>query len=222
MKNIIIVAPHPDDETLGCGGTLLKHKNRGDKIHWLIITGMTEDTGFDAERVRERNRDIKKVSKMYDFDTVTTLNLPTTKLDTLPIQSLIEMIGKVIRDIKPEVLYVPFSADIHTDHQIVFQAIAACCKWFRFESINRVLAYETLSETDFIINPASKSFAPNVYVDISEFLNKKLEIMRIYQSESGTFPFPRSGKAIKALSEIRGAAAGCISAEAFMLLKEIV
>ena len=221
-KKVLVVAPHPDDETLGCGGTLLKHKASGDKIHWLIVTGIDEEAGYSAERINIRSHEIKTVSTMYGFDSVINLNLPTTKLDILPMQHLVEMIGDAILKIGPEILYVPFPGDIHTDHQIVFQAVAACSKWFRFESIKRILAYETLSETDFAISPEINAFTPNVLVNISEFLQKKLQIMQTYKSEMGLFPFPRSEEAIVALAQIRGVAAGCEAAEAFMLLKEII
>ncbi len=221
-KKVLVVAPHPDDETLGCGGTLLKHKLLGDRIHWLIVTGIDEKAGFSAERISTRSQEIKTVSAMYGFDSVINLNLPTTKLDILPMQQLVEMIGEAILKIRPEILYVPFPGDIHTDHKLVFQAVAACSKWFRFESIKRILTYETLSETDFAISPDINAFTPNVFVDISEFLQEKLQIMQTYKSETGSFPFPRSEKAIIALSQIRGAAAGCEAAEAFMLLKEII
>jgi LmbE family N-acetylglucosaminyl deacetylase len=222
MNDILVVAPHPDDETLGCGGTLLKHKTSGDKIHWLIITKIDEEAGYSAERISTRNHEIKTVSTIYGFDSVVNLNLPTTKLDIIPMQQLVDMIGQAIQKIRPEILYVPFPGDIHTDHKVVFQAVAACSKWFRFETIKRVLAYETLSETDFAINPDTNVFKPNVFVDISEFLQEKLQIMQTYKSEMGLFPFPRSEKAIIALSQIRGAVAGCEAAEAFMLLKEII
>jgi len=222
MKTVLVVAPHPDDETLGCGGTLLKHKASGDKIHWLIVTRIDEEAGFSTERISARSHEIKTVSTMYGFDSVVNLNLPTTKLDILPIQQLIEMIGDAILKIRPEILYVPFPGDIHTDHRVVFQAVAACTKWFRFGSIKKILAYETLSETDFAINPDLNAFAPNVFVDISELMLEKLRIMQIYKSEMGLFPFPRSEEAIVALSQIRGVAAGCEAAEAFMLLKEII
>ena len=99
--------------------------------------------------------------------------------------------------------------------------MVACTKCFRFHSIKRILAYETISETDFGMNPSYNTFRPNVYIDISKYLEMKLEIMRIYASELGDFPFPRSEKAIRALAALRGAAAGCEAAEAFMLLKEI-
>ena len=86
MKNVLVVAPHPDDETLGCGGTLLKHKSEGDKIHWLIITGIAGQAGFSPEKIDSRQQEISDVSQRYAFDSVVNLGLPTTKLDILPMQ----------------------------------------------------------------------------------------------------------------------------------------
>lgn len=221
-KNVLVIAPHPDDETLGCGGTLLKHKAMGEKVHWLMVTGMDEESGYSPERISSRSQEIRCVASMYDFNTVIGLDLPATRLEIVPLQKIIALIAEVILNIRPEIVYIPFPGDIHTDHRIVSQASAACSKWFRLGSVKRILAYETLSETDFVISPEINSFHPNVFVDISQFLDKKLEIMQIYKSEIGAFPFPRSEKAITALTQIRGAAAGCQSAEAFMLLKEII
>ncbi|ARU60415.1 GlcNAc-PI de-N-acetylase [Tumebacillus avium] len=221
MKKILVIAPHPDDETLGCGGALLKHKAQGDEIHWLIVTGISESAGFTAERVAERDAEILTVGNLYGFETLHKLNFPTAQLDTLPIGDIVQRIGRVINAVQPDVVYVPYPGDVHTDHKAVFDAAVSCTKWFRYPSVKRILAYETLSETDFGINPDNNGFRPNVFTDISEFLEHKMEIMRIFKSELGAFPFPRSEQAILALASLRGAACGAHAAEAFMLLKEI-
>ena len=104
----------------------------------------------------------------------------------------------------------------------MFDAVAACTKWFRYKSVKKVLVYETLSETEFSINPDLQGFRPNIFINITDFLDKKIEIMKIFESELGEFPFPRSEEAIRALSSIRGASAGFHAAEAFMLLKEVI
>ena len=127
--------------------------------------------------------------------------------------------SKVFRDFCPEEVFVPHRGDVHTDHQVVFDAVGACCKWFRYPSVKRVLAYETLSETEFGLNPQA-GFQPNVFVDISLFMERKLELHKIYQSELGEFPFPRSETAVSALAQYRGATSGFEGAEAFMLLRE--
>jgi LmbE family N-acetylglucosaminyl deacetylase len=220
MKKILVIAPHPDDETLGCGGTLLKHKAQGDELHWMIVTCMSEKAGFAAERVQERDEEILQVGSLYGFETLHKLNFPTAQLDALPIGDIVQRMGRVMQAVEPDVVYLPYRGDVHTDHKIVVDAAVSCTKWFRYPSVKRVLAYETLSETDFGINPDSNGFRPNVFVDISEFLKQKLEIMRVFKSELGEFPFPRSEQAIRALAALRGASAGCEAAEAFMLLKE--
>lgn len=221
-KQVIVVAPHPDDETLGCGGTLLRHVNRGDRTHWLIVTGISIGDGFSKETVDRRDTEIQKVFREYGFSTVHNLRLPTTKLDIIALSEIIRQINDIFAHVSPEVVYLPYRGDVHTDHSIVFDATVACTKWFRYRSVKRVLAYETLSETEFGINPDTVGFRPNVFIDISDFLEKKMEIMRIYSSELGVFPFPRSEQAIRALGALRGATAGFHAAEAFMLLKEIL
>ncbi|ASS73949.1 GlcNAc-PI de-N-acetylase [Tumebacillus algifaecis] len=220
MKKILVIAPHPDDETLGCGGALLKHRANGDELHWLIVTGISTGAGFSEERVASRNGEILQVGNMYGFESLHKFNFPTAQLDTMPIGDIVQRMGRVMHVVQPEVVYLPYRGDVHTDHKIVFDAAVSCTKWFRYPSIKRVLAYETLSETEFGINPDSNGFRPNVFVDISEHLEQKLEIMRIFASEMGEFPFPRSEQAIRALAALRGAAAGCAAAESFMLLKE--
>lgn len=221
MKNVIVIAPHPDDETLGCGGTILRHIDEGDNVYWLIITQMNQEDGFPEEKINKRNQEIEDVQKKYGFNSYHILGYGTTKLDSVPTNKIINDIGNVFSKIKPEVVYVPYRGDIHTDHKVVFDAVLSCTKWFRYGSIKRVLAYETLSETEFGINPDANSFRPNIYINISDYLEKKIEIMKLYESEIGEFPFPRSEQAIKSLAWLRGAAAGCQAAEAFMLLKEI-
>lgn len=221
-RQVIVIAPHPDDETLGCGGALLRHRHEGDEIHWLIVTGMSAGKLFTPERVAAREKEISNVAFRYQFQSVNKLNFPPTCLDTIPQGNIVAAIKEVFERVNPEVVYLPYRGDVHTDHKAVFDAAASCSKWFRQPSVKRVLAYETLSETEFGMNPDGRGFKPNVYVSIGEFLDEKLNILGLYDGEMGDFPFPRSMEAVKAQAVVRGAAAGCSAAEAFMLLKEIV
>lgn len=221
MTQIIVVAPHPDDETLGCGGTLLKHKSAGNAIHWLIVTEMQQEIGYSLEQIRKREKEIEEVTRKYGFDSMHSLKLPTVHLDTVPMATLISKMGKIFEKIKPIEVYLPYRGDVHTDHSVVFDAVSALSKWFRYPSVKKLLAYETLSETEFGINPDIPVFRPNVFVDITGFLEKKIEIMKCYSGEMKDFPFPRSAEAIEALAKFRGSTIGTKSAEAFMLLKEI-
>lgn len=218
MKKIVVVTPHPDDETLGCGGTLLKYRDLGYEIYWLIITKVSND--YCKDIYEKRKFEINLVADKYDFKRVLQLELDTAKLDVVPTGDLISKISQAFKEIEPNVIFVPYPSDIHSDHKIVFEATMACTKWFRYPFVEKVLSYETLSETDFVINPDANSFNPNVFVNIESYLEEKIEIIKIYESEINEFPFPRSELAIKSLAYVRGAASGFKAAEAFMLLKE--
>ena len=221
MTRVLIVAPHPDDETLGCGGTLLKHIHSGHDVHWLIVTALTEKSGYSNERIQQRRKEIETVAKQYGMSSFRCLNYPTTQLDTFPMSELVVSIGQVFKDLAPNRVYLPFPGDVHTDHRYVFDAALACTKWFRYPSVSSVLAYETLSETEFGISPQGPVFSPNYFVDISDHLEGKLEILGHYPSELGLFPFPRSREAVRAQAALRGATIGCDAAEAFMILREV-
>ncbi len=221
MKKVLVVAVHPDDETLGCGGTLLKHKAAGDKIYWCIVTSIPKDCDCNCIRAEDRELEIEKVTNLYRFDKVIRFNFPTTHLDEIARGLLISSFAKVVVELEPDVIYLPFKNDIHSDHKIAFEAAYSCTKSFRYSSVRRILMMETLSETDFAPALPSESFAPNYFVDISDFLETKLLILKEYMGEMAEHPFPRSEKNIRSLATLRGATVNCNAAESFMLLKEV-
>jgi LmbE family N-acetylglucosaminyl deacetylase len=221
MKKVLVVAVHPDDETLGCGGTLLKHKANGDEIYWLIATDIKESEGYDISAIKQRNKEIKKVENLYGFTSVNKLDLSTTKVDTYSMSVLVSKISSVIDRIKPDTIYLPFKGDAHSDHKYIFDAAYSCTKIFRYPFIKKIYMMETLSETEFSLSTKEDSFAPNIFIDISKYMNKKIEIMNIYESEIGKHPFPRNERNIRALATYRGATSNCNYAESFELLKEI-
>lgn len=222
-RDILVIAPHPDDETLGCGGTLLRHIDEGASVHWLIVTDLHLEKSSTAKNAHKlRRNEVTAVAEKYGFASVHSLKFPTTRLDEIPRRKIVQSIGSVVAKIGPAILYVPFEGDIHSDHRVVFDSTIACTKWFRYPSVKRILAYETPSETDFTMSSTRIGFQPNVFVDITPYLDMKIEIMKHYTGEMGAFPFPRSEKALRAHSSVRGAASGCFAAEAFMLLKEIL
>ena len=219
MKNkILIIAVHPDDETLGCGGTLLKHKANGDEIHWLICTTIENEHNYFMKRENE----IEKVSNFYNFDSVHNLRLKTMQVDEYTVSELVSKISQVIKEVQPNIIYLPFKGDVHSDHRKIFEASYSCTKSFRYPFIKKIYMMETLSETEFAPSTKEDSFIPNVFVDISEFFEKKIEIMKIFESEILEHPFPRSEKNLRALATLRGATCGCEYAESFVLLKEIL
>ena len=221
-KTILVVAPHADDETLGCGGTILRYISLGYSVHWLIVTGMAEEFGFTPKQIKKRNEEISQVGDMYGFESVIKLGLPPAALETLSAGEVIQPISQIIKNLKPEVVYTTYRNDAHSDHEIVFDAVMSSCKTFRCKSVRKVFAYETLSETDFGMKPEDGGFKPNVFVDITKNIRKKGDILEVFESEVGDFPFPRSRRAIEALSAVRGVQCGCEAAEAFLLIKEVV
>ena len=217
MNNVLVVAVHPDDETLGCGATLLKHKANGDAIHWLIVTQSDPKKEFFAKREQE----IQKVAKLYGFDALHRLELPTMRVDEISMSELVGKISKVFQKVQPNILYLPFKEDVHSDHRKVFEAAYSCTKSFRYPFIEKIYMMETLSETEFAPS-VGHNFIPNVFVDVSEYLEQKISIMQCYSGETAPHPFPRSEHNIRALATLRGATAGCRYAESFMLLKEVM
>ncbi|MFD2705617.1 PIG-L deacetylase family protein [Salibacterium lacus] len=217
-ERVMMITPHPDDETLGCGGSLLQHRDNNDDIQWVIFTDMSED--YSAVLRNNREEEIKRAAEEYQFSKLHKLNFPAASLDETELKEMISGVADIFQQEQPTTIYLPYRYDTHTDHCRVYDAVMACTKWFRFPSIKSVLAYETLSETNFSHDPAVNGFHPNVFKNITPYLDKKIEIMNIYESEIKPHPFPRSDKAIRSLAYLRGSASGFEAAEAFMLIKE--
>lgn len=221
MKNVIVISAHPDDEILGAGGTLLKHKKCGDNLAWVIITGVDEANGFTKERVRTRELEISQVADGIGFSKVYKLNYPTMGLSPEKVNEMIPKISSIFNEFEPEVIYVMNRSDAHSDHRYTFDAVAACTKSFRYPFIKKVLMYECISETEFAPQLPEKVFIPNYFVDVSDFQSDKIKLMQIYKSELSEHPFPRSIANINALATFRGATVGVNFAEAFQIIKII-
>lgn len=217
----LVVAPHPDDEVLGVGGTLLRRSEEGHSVAWLIVTSMSIDGGWSKDQIDRRSREIKDIAEMFSFAEVYELNYATTLLDAVPAKDLVQSVSSVFKNFEPDEIFIPHWGDVHSDHRAVFSAVSSSSKWFRSSSINRIFTYETPSETDFSLVPA-EIFVPNTFVDISRYLDLKIEAMKIYKSEFGIHPFPRSEESIRALATMRGAAAGFTFAESFHLVRQLL
>lgn len=220
--NVLVVAPHPDDETLGCGGTLLAHKAAGHRISWLIMSCMEERQGYTKTVIAERNEIIERVVQAYDVCECYIAPFATTELDTVPLSDRVSFVSSVFKAFEPNIVYLPHPSDIHSDHAAVYDAVKACTKSFRYPSVQSVRLYETLSETDFALPLNGNTFSPNLFVDVSGHFQGKMQILEYFRAELGEHPFPRSMRAVEALATLRGAVAGVEYAEAFVTVKEIV
>lgn len=220
---VLVISVHPDDETLGCGGTILKHRMAGDSICWLIVT-QAHEPRWSRETIQRKAIEVEKVTSAYDFERVITLKMPTTQLDTLPHGELMVRISEAISEARPECVYLIHGGDIHTDHRIVFETTMGVLKPFYSgrHKVRRILCYETLSSTEAIPPNVARVFVPTVFHDITPFMEQKLEIMSLYASEAQPYPMPRASESIRALARFRGAVVGLEYAEAFSLMRELL
>lgn len=221
--NALVVAVHPDDETLGCGGTLLRMHAEGARLHWLLVTAAYEPE-FTAEYAELQRREVDKVREAYSFDSLNWLRLPACRLDSLPRGDLIRQIRQIVQSVRPELLFVPNRSDVHSDHRVISDVMQSVAKSFYMKQlgISRVLACEVPSETDASSGLDDRPFQPNYFVDVSGTICRKLDIMSLYGSQVHPDPLPRSLSALQALARVRGASIGVSHAEAFMLIREIL
>lgn len=217
--NVLVISPHPDDETLGAGGTLLKAKEEENKIYWLNMTSKKEELGYTAEEIKDRKQQIKEITQFYQFDDVLDLQLSPAKLDQYHSAEIIKKISDYVAKIKPNMLILPDYNDAHSDHRHTFEWGYAATKIFRHPYVKCIVTVEIPSETDF--GKPMHPFTPNMYIDITNYLDKKIEAMKIYRTEIGEHPFPRSLKNIEAHGIMHGASAGVMYAEAFRVVKII-
>lgn len=224
MRKILFVSVHPDDETLGCGGTMLRMKAEGNKVYWLNISSgsLTHPYGFSEESIEKRKKTIKEIVEAYSIDGFDNLELPTQMLESVEPRIMICNIKKVYDKFEPDTIYIPNRSDIHSDHRVAFDALFSAAKNFRSPSIKEILMYETLSETEFAPALVEKAFIPNTFVDISNYMEEKIRIMKMYDTEIMPDPMPRSIHAIKGLAAYRGSRIGVNYAEAFQQIYRVM
>jgi LmbE family N-acetylglucosaminyl deacetylase len=220
VSHVLVIAPHPDDETLGCGGTLLRHRAEGDVLFWCIATEMSGLPEAKPARIRAREKEIAAVARAFGFRRVFRLGHPAAGLDQVSKRVLTAGMAEVVQAVRPDVVYLPHAGDVHSDHGAVFDAAWSACKPFRAPFVRSIRAMEIPSETGFAASRPNRNFYPNFYLNISRHLPAKLRLLRLWKGESGKFPFPRSLQAVKALAQWRGSQAGFRAAEAFQILRE--
>lgn len=212
-RSVLVFAPHNDDETLGVGGSILKLSKAGYKVTVCEVTA-----GASFVRIQAEAREAHRILGISD---AVFLKYPTCTLDETSKTGLNDAFCRVIADTNPEIVFVPHYGDLHLDHRWVAEAAMVAVRPHNAPNIKSVLAYETLSETEWNTPSVLNAFIPNVWVDISDELEGKIAAMECYRSQLYEFPHPRSLQAIRALAEYRGSTIGARAAEAFMLIREI-
>jgi LmbE family N-acetylglucosaminyl deacetylase len=221
--NILVLSAHPDDETLGCGGTLLKHRAAGDEVFWAIATVCSEPR-WAAALINQKADEVNRVAEAYGITKFWRLGFPNARLDTVATADVMEELTGVVKEAKPQIVYVLHGGDIHTDHYALFTAAMSVLKPFYMArlGVRRVLCYETLSSSDAAPPRWERAFVPNMFSDITLHIDRKIEIMQMYESEIHEDPMPRGPSAIRALARFRGAIISVPYAEAFTLVRELM
>jgi len=219
--NVLIVAAHPDDEVLECGGVTVRHVERGDRVSVVVVTrGFPEI--FSPEIDEEDRQHAREAHEILGGAGIFFLDFPAPRLDTVPGHELADALREVIFSVNANVIYTPFGGDLHADHKATYLATLVASRPVNNCPVRRLLCYETLSETDWASPLDDSAFKPTVFVDISDVLERKLQALACFRNELKQPPHPRSLRAIEALARVRGSTAGLMAAEAFMLVREII
>lgn len=220
MSRILVIAPHPDDEMIGVGGTIAKRAAHGDSVFVCVITKGVEPL-FAAELVSRTRQECREADQLLGVEETIFLDFPSVMLETVPRYELNGKISEVVQRIKPDEAYIPHRGDMQLDHQMVVDAAMVALRPKYQHVVKRIYAYETLSETGWNIPNTVNEFIPTVYEDISDYIDAKLSAMRLFETQLEPFPAARSIGAIEALARYRGTTVGVTAAESFVLIREI-
>lgn len=217
---VLVIAPHPDDEVIGVGGTIAKRVKEGHIVYVCVVTKAFPPL-FSEEIVEKARKECREADKALGVIETSFLDFPAVTLETVPRYELNGGISKTIQRIQPDEVYIPHRGDMQLDHKMIVDAAMVGLRPKYNHKVSRIYAYETLSETGWDIPNTTNEFIPTVYENISETLTDKLNAMKKFQTQLGEFPDARSTGAIKALAEFRGAIVNVKAAEAFSLIREI-
>lgn len=226
MTTVLIVAAHPDDEVLGCGGTAARHVAAGDRVEILILgEGATSRFAAGAGAARP------EVEHLYEAARSSAVTIgaeaprfgdfPDNRLDTIPTLDLVKCIESIVAEVAPTCVYTHHGGDLNIDHRLVCNAVITGCRPLPGSTVDSVFCFETPSSTEWA-DPREADFRPNHFVDVSQFMEKKINALRAYDVEMRDFPHPRSYDAVRTLARWRGASVGLEAAEAFMTIRRIV
>ena len=225
-ENVLVVAAHPDDEILGCGGRLAAHVDRGDCVHVLILAegitsrGDTRDVDASTPAIAALQTASKKALGIIGGQSITFAGFPDNRMDGVELIDVVKRVEQTIAVTEPGVVYTHHPGDLNVDHRIAARATVTACRPLPGKRVCSLLAFETVSSTEWAL--PQEAFVPTLYADISDHLDRKVAALKAYQTEIRDFPHPRSIEAIVALATKRGSECGRKRAEAFMLLRAVI
>jgi N-acetylglucosamine malate deacetylase 1 len=220
-RTILVVAAHTDDEALGCGGTILKHISEGDTVHAVFMTdGVSSRVQRSANDTNNRKIAARDAHEILGFESVTQLEFPDNMMDSIPVLDVIQSIENIIRNLNPRIIYTHHYGDLNVDHRVTCEATMVACRPQPDCTVKEVYGFEIVSSTEWAA-PYQNPFVPVVFVDISQFLEKKCEVVSSYFSEMREAPHSRSVDHVQDLARHRGNSVGIHAAEAFTAVRVI-
>lgn len=226
IRNVVVFAAHPDDELLGVGATIKRLSLEGVHAHAVILAeGITSRTekreDANINELKELQEDCKRAASIIGYESVVFCGLPDNRMDELDLLDIVKMISKYTDDYKPDTIFTHHHGDLNIDHRIVCEAVLTATRPAENNIVKRIYSFETPSSTEWNFN-YSEPFCPNVYVDVSNTIDEKIEAMNCYRSEKTIFPHPRSKESLYSLARYRGSNAGMQYSEAFRLLRGLI
>ena len=220
----LVVAAHPDDEVLGCGGTIARLIEEGHDVYVAILgEGITSryDKREQADQgiIKDLHGRSRQASKLLGVKELCLHDLPDNRFDTVPLLDIVKTVEKLINQFQPQIVYTHHGGDLNIDHAITHRAVMTATRPIRSCTVREIYAFEVPSSTEWAFGQFQPAFQPNVFVDISATLETKIQAMQIYESEARTFPHPRSSEALQSIAKRWGSAVGVEAAEAFELVR---
>lgn len=219
-KTILVIAAHSDDEALGCSGTIAKHIKQGDSVHLLFMTnGVGSRSGIRDKK--KRLTAAQEAAQLLEVSSFTNLNFPDNKMDSIPLLDIVKEIENKIVQIKPEVIYTHHIGDLNVDHQITHKAVVTACRPQPSFCVGYIYTFEVLSSTEWN-TPGVEVFSPNVFIDITDFIYIKKQVLEVYSEEMHQPPHSRTVDNALRLNALRGSTVGVNYAEAFVAIRIIL
>lgn len=225
MKSILVVAAHPDDEALGCGGTIAKLADEGATIHVAFLAdgvfSRAGDAGAQQAELTARRAAAQKACDILGVKSVFFSDFPDNRMDTIALLDIIKPIEALVAKYQPDSVFTHHFGDLNVDHRRIHEAVATACRPQRGHPAKKILCFEVPSSTEWQLPGSAPTFAPNWFVDISNTLDRKLAALDAYATELHAWPHPRSRQGVEHLARWRGATVGVDAAEAFMLGRKL-
>ncbi len=216
-KNILVIAAHPDDEVLGCAGTIIRHSSNGDNVGVLYVAdGVGARNELFEENIKKRKQSAEQALQILGAQNLGFLDFPDNRLDSVPLLDIVQKIEVIIRNFLPHVVFTHHSGDLNIDHEIVSRATMTACRPIPGSSVKEIYTYEVMSSTEWALD--GSAFIPNYFVDINEFWDRKKSALDVYNDEMRISPHTRSIKHLESLAIHRGNCVGMEKAEAFQML----